>query len=121
MNIETTIIDRNRNTITVTDINEENKIKLKTELVEKIAEKSYEDEDMIAILLATIENSRRYGSTERSKNHKIPQSCLIENIPVLLKYYSIEQLCEEFEHMKYHLICRIMESADPMERFFDFL
>lgn len=118
MNIETITITRRPTRIIVRDDESGFSIRLKTDLVNKIENKTYENRDMIILLLAIIKKARLDASTEKFIPKKIPQACLIDSISILLdRCGSIEYLCEDLDSLKYHEIQNIMESKDPIMEF----
>ena len=96
---------------------EETTIMLKDRLVEAIAEKTIENENLIAILLAYIDYVR---ITVRGANQNPPKrledNVMIEGILLLVENISIEELIIKMKTMKWHEIVGLLESPDPIER-----
>ena len=84
-------------------------------LIEDIAMKGNIDENLIAIILAYIEHARRDRNADadfvaRKVENRVVSSVLVE----LLKVHSAEELIDIFKELKWHEICEIFYSQNPI-------
>ena len=83
--------------------------------VQSICEKTIDDEAMIAVLLAYIEEARKNAITPTMSFRKIKDEKLIINTIELLVKYPVEQLVAIVRGLKWHQIREIFESETPYE------
>ena len=93
---------------------EDETILVKKDLVEELI--PYEREELIAILLACIEYSRRCRNQTRESKAPMPDekqlvSCVIE----LLAFYPIESLIENVRDLKWSEISDILNANNPIQ------
>ena len=90
-------------------------------VVQNICEKTADDEAMIAILLAYIEDTRKSAITPTIRIRKIKDETIVVNITELLVKYPVEQLIEIVRGLKWHQIREIFESVNPEEQIEEFV
>ena len=88
---------------------------IRNPIIEDIAMKGNTDKNLIAILLAYIEYARRSrNSDENPKARKIENEIVSSVICELLKKYSAEELIDMVKELKWHEICEIFYSQNPI-------
>ena len=76
--------------------------------------KDYEDENLVAIILAYIKYVRvcRNANNQR-KAKRLSEKVLISGVSDLLGKYPSDELIKIIRNLKWHEICRVLESDDP--------
>lgn len=98
----------------VKDVQNEERIKIETHIIEEIAKLSDERKDAIAVLLAQIESIKISTHFVKKDDLVIEEGCLIHSLQEILFQYSAETLTDVFEDMKYFEIKQILESEYPV-------
>lgn len=85
-------------------------------IVDEIATKNKEDENLVAIILAYIEYARKSRNADNNcKAKKLEDELLISGVSRLLQEYPIERVIEIMGLLKWHEICKILASNNPVE------
>ena len=90
-------------------------------LIEDIAMKGNVDENLIAIILAYIEHARRDRNADGNKVRKVENRVLSSVLVELLKVHSAEELIDIFKGLKWHEICEILSSDNPVYKIAEFV
>lgn len=115
-------IVRKKDSHVVTFEMEECSFYIKAAEAEKIAIKNNEDENLIAIILAYMEYARKNrNSDENPKAKKLEEEVVSWGITELLKKYSAETIIDGFKELKWHELCDILESQNPVEKIEEFI
>ena len=85
-------------------VDEERRIILRKDLVDNISEKTGDDENLIAILLAYIDCARINSTKSHKKPKPLDDKIIIEGILILLNYILIEKLISIIKLMKWNEI-----------------
>ena len=87
------------------------------EIVDNIISQTHEDENLIAILLAYIEYSRKSRNTHnRGRAKCLDKKLLVDGISKLLVSYSSERLIKLVRNLKWHEIDYVFNSDNPIEK-----
>ena len=92
------------------------------EQVEDIANKTKQDEDLTAIVLAYIEYARKSRNSDKDDKVKsLEDDVLFFGLSKLLDKYSGEELIEIIRELKWHEICQVLNSEKPISEIEEFI
>ena len=84
--------------------------------VNMVVEKIHDDDMFVAIILACIEYARRsINSTNEPEVKKINEDLIAKVIQKIYVKYSLEIIIDIIKDLKWHEICQIIKSKDPIE------